>query len=143
MWKDKLVLIPGLFTLIVLLAGTALSVTALYGWHRAIHPEPQLDRSIGPVLWRTEGIAALVAVTSRREDAAALGFNAKVHGRDCSNFHRHLRRIAVGILATGAPARVWWRPRLTRISRGRCRPPPSSGCVAMPTRLCRCGRSIR
>ena len=84
MWKDKLVLIPGLITLIVLLAGTALSVTALYGWHLAIHPEPQLDRSIGPVLRRTEGIAALVAVASRREDAAALGFNAKVHGRDCS-----------------------------------------------------------
>ena len=88
MWKDKLVLIPGLITLIVLLAGTALSVTALsvtalYGWHLAIHPEPQLDRSIGPVLRRTEGIAALVAVASRREDAAALGFNAKVHGRDC------------------------------------------------------------
>ena len=94
MWKDKLVLIPGLITLIVLLAGTALSVTALYGWHLAIHPEPQLDRSIGPVLRRTEGSAALVAVASRREDAAALGFNAKVHGRDCSNFHRHQRRIA-------------------------------------------------
>ena len=78
MQKDKHIVVPAKVTLIVLLAGTA-----LYGWHLAIHPEPQLDRSIGPVLRRTEGNAALVGVASRREDAAALGFNAKVHGRDC------------------------------------------------------------
>ena len=73
MWKDELVLIPGVVALLAPLAGTA-----RYGWHPAIDPEPQLDRPIGPVLLRTEGIAALVAATSRDEDGAAPGFNAKV-----------------------------------------------------------------
>ena len=76
MWKDELALIPGVVTLIAPLAGTA-----RYGRHLATHPEPQLDRSIGPVLRRTEDIAAWVAVASRHEDGAAPGFNAKVRGQ--------------------------------------------------------------
>ena len=83
MWKDELALILGVVTLIAPLAGTA-----RYGRHLATHPEPQLDRSIGPVLRRTEDIAAWVAVASRHEDGAAPGFNsmprfvAKVRGQD-------------------------------------------------------------
>ena len=65
MQKDKHIVVPAKVTLIVLLAGTA-----LYGWHLAIHPEPQLDRLIGPVLPRTEDIAPFVAVASRHEDGA-------------------------------------------------------------------------
>ena len=76
MWKDELALIPGVVALIAPLAGTA-----RYGRHLAIRPEPQLDRSIGPVLRRTEGIAAWVAVASRHGDGAAPGFNAKVRGQ--------------------------------------------------------------
>ena len=79
MWKDELALIPGVVTLIAPLAGTA-----RYGRHLATHPEPQLDRSIGPVLRRTEDIAAWVAVASRHEDGAAPGFNAKVKVRQGS-----------------------------------------------------------
>ena len=76
MWKDELALIPGVVALIAPLAGTA-----RYGRHLAIRPEPQLDRSIGPVLRRTEDIAAWVAVASGHEDGAAPGFNAKVRGQ--------------------------------------------------------------
>ena len=76
MWKDELALILGVVTLIAPLAGTA-----RYGRHLATHPEAQLDRSIGPVLRRTEDIAAWVAVASRHEDGAAPGFNAKVRGQ--------------------------------------------------------------
>ena len=50
MQKDKHIVVPAKVTLIVLLAGTA-----LYGWHLAIHPEPQLDRLIGPVLLSMTG----------------------------------------------------------------------------------------
>ena len=67
MWKDKLVLIPGLITLIVLLAGTALSVTALYGWHLAIHPDcarvnytSGARRILAIVLWAVAAAQALV-----------------------------------------------------------------------------------
>ena len=41
MWKDELVLIPGVVALLAPLAGTA-----RYGWHPAIDPEPQLDRRL-------------------------------------------------------------------------------------------------
>ena len=68
--------------------------TALYGWHLAIHPEPHLDKPVGPNLLRTEGIAPFVAVDNRHEDGVALGFNAIVQGRDCRNFYRHLCRIS-------------------------------------------------
>ena len=141
MWKDELGLIPGVVTLIAPLAGTA-----RYGRHLATHPEPQLDRSIGPVLLRTEDIAAWVAVASRHEDGAAPGFNAKVRGRDCRNFHGHLCRIA---------AQRGWYPHDGGDCQGLVAPEadlhllrelesaPSAGCGAMSTRLRRCGRSMR
>ena len=154
MWKDELALIPGVVTLIAPLAGTA-----RYGRHLATHPEPQLDRSIGPVLRRTEDIAAWVAVASRHEDGAAPGFNAKVQcqgswprfvakvrGRDCRNFHGHLCRIA---------AQRGWYPHDGGDCQGLVAPEadlhllrelesaPSAGCGALSTRLRRCGRSMR
>ena len=125
MWKDELALIPGVVTLIAPLAGTA-----RYGRHLATHPEPQLDRSIGPVLRRTEDIAAWVAVASRHEDGAAPGFNAKVQRQGstprfvagtvatstatCAGS----RPSVAGIPTTAETARVWWRRRLTASAAG-------------------------
>ena len=90
MWKDKLLTVPAAVTLAMLLAGLA-----LFAWHLAIHPEPQLTEPAEEVPLRTEGIAALVAVASRHDDDVALGFNAEVHGRDMRNFRRHLRHNAL------------------------------------------------
>ena len=90
MWKDKLVTVPAAVTLAMLLAGLA-----LFAWHLAIHPEPQLTEPAEDVPLRTEGIAALVAVASRHDDDVALGFDPVVHGRDLRNFRRHLRHIAL------------------------------------------------
>ena len=134
MWKDELALIPGVVTLIAPLAGTA-----RYGRHLATHPEAQLDRSIGPVLRRTEDIAAWVAVASRHEDGAAPGFNAKVRGQGswprfaagtvatstatCAGS----RPSVAGIPTTAETARVWWRRRLTCICCGSWSPPHRLG----------------
>ena len=155
MWKDELALIPGVVALIAPLAGTA-----RYGRHLAIRPKPQLDRSIGPVLRRTEDIAAWVAVASRHErrrrswvqcqgswpsQGSWPRFVAKVRGRDCRNFHRHLCRIA---------AQRGWYPHDGGDCQGLVAPEadlhllrelesaPSAGCGAMSTRLRRCGRSM-
>ena len=67
----------------------------LYGWHLAIHPEPQLTDPEAPASRKTQGVAALVAVASRHDDDAALRFTARIHGRDQRNFRLHLHRIAV------------------------------------------------
>ena len=140
MWKDELALIPGVVALIAPLAGTA-----RYGRHLAIRPEPQLDRSIGPVLQRTEDIAAWVAVASRHEDGAAPGFNAEVRGqakvRGQGSWPRFVagtvatstatcagsRPSVAGIPTTAETARVWWRRRLTCICCGSWSPPHRLG----------------
>ena len=148
MWKDELALIPGVVTLIAPLAGTA-----RYGRHLATHPEPQLDRSIGPVLRRTEDIAAWVAVASRHEDGAAPGFNAKVRGQGS------WPRFTAGTVATSTATCAGSRPSVAGITTGDCQglvapeadlhllreleSAPSAGCGALPTRLRRCGRSMR
>ena len=95
MLKDKLVTVPAAVTLAMLLAGLA-----LFAWHLAIHPEPQLTEPQltepdEDVPLRAEGIAALVAVASRHDDDVALRFDPVVHGRDLRNFRRHLRHIAL------------------------------------------------
>ena len=87
---EKLVTRSSVLTCVMVLAGLA-----LYGWHLAIHPEPQLSDPGEPAPRRTEGVAVLVAVANRHDDDAALRFTARVHGRDRGNFRRHLRRIAV------------------------------------------------
>ena len=86
---EKLITGSSLLTLALALAGVI-----FYGWHLAIHPEPQLTDPGEPAPRRTEGVAALVAVANRHDDGAALRFTARVHGRDRDNFRRHLRRIA-------------------------------------------------
>ena len=48
MWKDKLVTVPAAVTLAMLLAGLA-----LFAWHLAIHPEPQLTEPDEDVPLRT------------------------------------------------------------------------------------------
>ena len=72
-------------------------------------------------------------------------FVAKVRGRDCRNFHRHLCRIA---------AQRGWYPHDGGDCQGLVAPEadlhllrelesaPSAGCGAMSTRLRRCGRSM-
>ena len=109
MLKDKLVTVPAAVTLAMLLAGLA-----LFAWHLAIHPEPQLTEPDEDVPLRTEGIAALVAVASRHDDAVALRFDPVVHGRDMRNFRRHLRHIAL---------RQGWYPH----DGGACRSPARPG----------------
>ena len=143
MWKDELALIPGVVTLIAPLAGTA-----RYGRHLATHPEPQLDRSIGPVLRRTEDIAAWVAVASRHEDGAAPGtlLNAKVRGQGS------WPRFVAGTVATSTATCAGSRPSVAGIPTTpeadlhllrELESAPSAGCGAMSTRLRRCGRSMR
>ena len=87
---ERLITGSSVLTIVMALAGVI-----LYGWHLAIHPEPQLSDPGEPAPRRTEGVATLVAVANRHNDAAAVRFTARVHGRDRDNFHRHLRRIAV------------------------------------------------
>ena len=64
-------------------------------WMASHHPSRAPARQTGRAnLLRTEGIAPFVAVDNRHEDGVALGFNAKVQGRDYRNFYRHLCRIS-------------------------------------------------
>ena len=87
---ERLITGSSLLTIVMALAGLL-----LYGWHLAIHPDPQLSDPGQPPLRSTQGVAALVAVANRHDDDAALRFTARVHGRDRGNFRRHLRLIAV------------------------------------------------
>ena len=90
MWANKLITWSSLWLVTLALAGVI-----LYGWHLAIHPEPQLSEpEAGPVPRRVEGMAAMVAVANRHDDDTALRFSASVHGRDRRNFRRHLSNIA-------------------------------------------------
>ena len=90
MRMEKLISGSSLLTLVLVLAGLI-----LYGWHLAIHPEPQLSDPGEPIPRRIQGVAALVSVANRHDDDAALRFIARVHGRDRGDFRRHLSRIAV------------------------------------------------
>ena len=90
MRMEKLVTGSSLLTLMMTLAGII-----LYGWHLAIHPEPQLTDPGAPVPRRAGGMATLAAVANRHDDDAALRFTARVHGRDEHNFRLHLRRVAI------------------------------------------------
>ena len=81
---------PGALMTLMVLAGLGLFV-----WHLVIHPEDRLtDPGPSPPV-RAEGIAPFVAVASRHDDGAAVGFTAVVHHRDQFDFIGHLRHIAV------------------------------------------------
>ena len=139
MRMEKLITGSSLLTLVMVLAGVI-----LYGWHLAIHPEPQLTDPGEPASRRTEGVAALVAVANRHEDDAALRFTVRamvatsaISAFTCAG----LPPSGAGAPTTVGAASAWWCRKLISSGCGQWRSTPSTGCEATAVGAYRQGHS--